>query len=223
MLAGYSPPERCGALYHASLAAEATLNRANDNRESCDISVPLLNQVEGYRREAVQARDNACAGRPRTTVAPTLLTQIKTSMSNIIQCMVRLSVEYCQMEKFAMSNRRLIFATLTLTFLISTAAIAQQVQTSVPPPGSPAATIAIPGDRLPAPPQKFGGKIEREATQSKPYWPARVVPPKGAPNGSYLCSMNYCSRYRPAARQPQENDLAAAHLGFRTVLNKPNP
>jgi hypothetical protein len=57
-------PERCGALYHASLAAEATLNYANDNRESCSISVPLLDQVEGYRREAVQARDNACAGRP---------------------------------------------------------------------------------------------------------------------------------------------------------------
>jgi formylglycine-generating enzyme required for sulfatase activity len=48
--------------------------------------------------------------------------------------------------------------------------------------------------------------------------PSRVI--KG---GSYLCSMNYCSRFRPAARQPQENDLAAAHLGFRTVLNKPNP
>ena len=31
---------------------------------------------------------------------------------------------------------------------------------------------------------------------------------------------NYCSRYRPAARQPQENDLSAAHLGFRTVLNR---
>ena len=56
--------ERCGALYHASLAAEATLKYANDNRESCDISAPLLNQVEGYHREAVQARDNACAGRP---------------------------------------------------------------------------------------------------------------------------------------------------------------
>lgn len=56
--------ERCGALYQASLAAEATLKYANDNRESCDISVPLLNQVEGYRRETVQARDNACAGRP---------------------------------------------------------------------------------------------------------------------------------------------------------------
>ena len=48
--------------------------------------------------------------------------------------------------------------------------------------------------------------------------PSRVI--KG---GSYLCSMNYCSRYRPAARQPQENDLSAAHLGFRTVLNKPGP
>src|SRR6266446_2622395 len=58
------PSERCGALYHASLATEATLNYANNNHESCDISVPLLNQVEGYHREAVQARDNACAGRP---------------------------------------------------------------------------------------------------------------------------------------------------------------
>jgi len=48
--------------------------------------------------------------------------------------------------------------------------------------------------------------------------PSRVI--KG---GSYLCSMNYCCRFRPAARQPQENDLAAAHLGFRTVLSKPTP
>jgi formylglycine-generating enzyme len=39
--------------------------------------------------------------------------------------------------------------------------------------------------------------------------------------GSHLCSSNYCARYRPAARQPQEVDLSAAHLGFRTVLNKP--
>jgi formylglycine-generating enzyme required for sulfatase activity len=39
--------------------------------------------------------------------------------------------------------------------------------------------------------------------------------------GSHLCAANYCSRYRPAARQPQEANLSAAHLGFRTVLNKP--
>ena len=40
--------------------------------------------------------------------------------------------------------------------------------------------------------------------------------------GSHLCATNYCARYRPAARQPQETDLSAAHLGFRTVLNGSN-
>jgi formylglycine-generating enzyme required for sulfatase activity len=35
--------------------------------------------------------------------------------------------------------------------------------------------------------------------------------------GSYLCAPNYCLRYRPGARQPQEEDLAVSHLGFRTV------
>jgi formylglycine-generating enzyme required for sulfatase activity len=48
--------------------------------------------------------------------------------------------------------------------------------------------------------------------------PSRVI--KG---GSYLCAHNYCARYRPAARQPQEVDLSAAHLGFRTVLNEAGP
>ena len=32
------------------------------------------------------------------------------------------------------------------------------------------------------PQQKFEGKIERNAAQSIPWWPARVVPAKGAPN-----------------------------------------
>lgn len=36
--------------------------------------------------------------------------------------------------------------------------------------------------------------------------------------GSYLCAENYCMRYRAAARQGQEDDLAAGHIGFRTVL-----
>jgi arylsulfatase A-like enzyme len=49
-------------------------------------------------------------------------------------------------------------------------------------PGSPSATTTIPGDQLPPSPPTFGGKIERNAAQSVPYWPARVVPPKGAPN-----------------------------------------
>ena len=49
-------------------------------------------------------------------------------------------------------------------------------------PGSPEATTTIDGRYLPPPPQKFGGQIELNAAQSKPYWPARVVPPKDAPN-----------------------------------------
>jgi arylsulfatase len=50
------------------------------------------------------------------------------------------------------------------------------------PPGSPCATTTIDGKQLPPPLQAFGGKIERNASRSTPYWPARVVPPKGAPN-----------------------------------------
>jgi hypothetical protein len=56
--------ERCGALDHASLAAEATLDYANNNREACNISVRLLNDMESYHRDAIRARDNVCAGRP---------------------------------------------------------------------------------------------------------------------------------------------------------------
>ncbi|MGA7561996.1 MAG: arylsulfatase [Desulfobaccales bacterium] len=49
-------------------------------------------------------------------------------------------------------------------------------------PGSPSATITIDGKQLPPPPPKFGGVIKDTAAESKPYWPPRVVPPKGAPN-----------------------------------------
>jgi formylglycine-generating enzyme required for sulfatase activity len=41
--------------------------------------------------------------------------------------------------------------------------------------------------------------------------------------GSYLCAPNYCMRYRPGARQAQEDDLATSHLGFRTILLAPGP
>ena len=45
-----------------------------------------------------------------------------------------------------------------------------------------------------------------------PFW-QQVI--KG---GSILCAPNYCVRYRPGARQPQDTDLATSHLGFRTIL-----
>jgi formylglycine-generating enzyme required for sulfatase activity len=38
--------------------------------------------------------------------------------------------------------------------------------------------------------------------------------------GSFLCSSNYCWRFRPAARQWQESGFSSMHLGFRTVSNQ---
>ncbi|WP_273183393.1 SUMF1/EgtB/PvdO family nonheme iron enzyme [Hyphomonas adhaerens] len=35
--------------------------------------------------------------------------------------------------------------------------------------------------------------------------------------GSYLCAENFCRRYRPAARQPEETDFSSNHIGFRIV------
>jgi len=56
---------------------------------------------------------------------------------------------------------------------------AQQVTGTL---GSPGATTTISGKQLPAPDPKFGGVIKEKATESKAWWPPRIVPPKGAPN-----------------------------------------
>ena len=42
--------------------------------------------------------------------------------------------------------------------------------------------------------------------------PTRVI--KG---GSHLCTIQYCFRYRPAARQPQTIDTSTSHIGFRCL------
>src|SRR4051794_32548043 len=72
---------------------------------------------------------------------------------------------------------------LSLSFLLSASylpvAIAQQINGT---PGSPSATITIDGKQLPPPPIKFGGVINESAKDSKPWWPPRVAPAKGAPN-----------------------------------------
>ncbi|TBR16673.1 MAG: formylglycine-generating enzyme family protein, partial [Chitinophagaceae bacterium] len=36
-----------------------------------------------------------------------------------------------------------------------------------------------------------------------------------AKGGSFLCSDDYCSRYRPSARIPVAPDSPTAHVGFR--------
>jgi len=48
--------------------------------------------------------------------------------------------------------------------------------------GSPGATSTVSNKQLPPPDPKFGGVIKNDALSSKPWWPPRIVPPKGAPN-----------------------------------------
>ena len=73
------------------------------------------------------------------------------------------------------------FVAATLFCVIGSCGFAQS-QEITGTPGPSNATTTIDGHVLPPPPQKFGGDIELNAAQSKPYWPMRVVPPKGAPN-----------------------------------------
>jgi len=48
--------------------------------------------------------------------------------------------------------------------------------------GSPNATMTLDGKQLPPPPLPFGGEIKESYKDSRPWWPPRIVPPKGAPN-----------------------------------------
>ena len=75
-------------------------------------------------------------------------------------------------------TRQLLVSYVLLAVVGATA----QAQQTTGVPGSPDATTTIDGRYIPAPPQKFEGQINLNAAQSKPGWPARIVPPKGAPN-----------------------------------------
>jgi len=72
-----------------------------------------------------------------------------------------------------------VVALFGLTCALALPAKAQQTQGI---PGSPSATTTIDGKQLPPPDPKFGGVIKEKATESTPWWPPRVVPPRGAPN-----------------------------------------
>jgi formylglycine-generating enzyme len=46
------------------------------------------------------------------------------------------------------------------------------------------------------------------------------IPRKVTKGGSYLCALNYCRRYRPAARMAQPVDTSTCHLGFRCIVRQ---
>ncbi len=77
--------------------------------------------------------------------------------------------------------RSLTFGVCAVSVLFASGgtALAQQVTGTL---GQPSATTTIKGNQIPAPPPPFGGVIKEDAKDSTPWWPPRVVPPKGAPN-----------------------------------------
>jgi formylglycine-generating enzyme required for sulfatase activity len=50
--------------------------------------------------------------------------------------------------------------------------------------------------------------------------PGQSNQPMVIKGGSFLCAPDYCVRYRASARESQERDLGATHVGFRTVLRE---
>jgi arylsulfatase A-like enzyme len=76
-------------------------------------------------------------------------------------------------------------ATLVVSVILAALGLAEadaNAQQVTGTPGAPSATTSLDGKQLPPPPPKFGGVIKESAVDSKPWWPPRVVPPKGAPN-----------------------------------------
>ena len=51
--------------------------------------------------------------------------------------------------------------------------------------------------------------------------PGAGIPRKVLKGGSFLCSPNYCFRYRPAARIPEPIDTTTCHVGFRCIARRP--
>src|SRR5262249_40734917 len=74
--------------------------------------------------------------------------------------------------------RPAVLALMSMMFTFAPSSAQQTTGT----PGSPSATTTIDGKYLPPQPTPFGGTINMDAKESKSYWPATVVPRKGAPN-----------------------------------------
>jgi formylglycine-generating enzyme len=64
------------------------------------------------------------------------------------------------------------------------------------------------------------GRAKGDAREKSydPQTPEIRIPRKVLKGGSYLCAANYCLRYRPAARIPQQVDTGTCHQGFRCIV-----
>jgi arylsulfatase len=116
-------------------------------------------------------------------------------------------------------NQKLLFQSTTIlcaAFTLTTASsFAQQITGT---PGSPDATTTISGKQLPPPDPTFGGVIKETAKESTPWWPPRVVPPKGAPNILLIMTDDQgycvCSTFGGVIPTPALDRIAKAGLRY---------
>jgi arylsulfatase A-like enzyme len=115
--------------------------------------------------------------------------------------------------------RRILISSIYVCALVAvaTAIQAEQIQTTGAP-GSPSATTSIDGKQLPPPDPKFGGVIKDTATDSKPWWPPRIVPPKQAPNILLIMTddqgYGVCSTFGGVIPTPAMDRIAKAGLRY---------
>jgi hypothetical protein len=64
---------RCLLYNRLSMAEKAIAQCASNHRESCEISILSLTELEKYYRDAVKARDNIRAGRPVRPYPPDII------------------------------------------------------------------------------------------------------------------------------------------------------
>jgi hypothetical protein len=70
---GAPSPERCEAYVRISIVWAEAAQYASDHRDSCGLGERALSDLEKRHREAVQARDNICAGRPSRPYPPDII------------------------------------------------------------------------------------------------------------------------------------------------------
>ena len=78
--------------------------------------------------------------------------------------------------------RKLAMGALAVSSFFAASSATAQAQQVTGTLGSASATTTLEGNQLPPSPPKFGGVIKESSKDSTPWWPPRVVPPKGAPN-----------------------------------------
>jgi len=115
--------------------------------------------------------------------------------------------------------RQFLFSSIAICILAVAASSLQAEQIQVTgTPGSPGATTTISGKQLPPPDPKFGGVIKDTATDSKPWWPPTVVPPKGAPNILLIMTddqgYGVCSTFGGVIPTPALDRIAKAGLRY---------